>query len=41
MVLVNISEINSCGERKNELDGIRLGGWMVLRNDGVGIKICE
>lgn len=41
MALVNISEINSCGERKNESDGTRLGGWMVLRNDGAGTKICE
>lgn len=41
MALVNLSEINSCGERNNESDGTRLGGWMALRSEGMEAKICK
>lgn len=41
MWLYESHENNSCGERNNESDGNRLGGWMALQSDGTGAKICE
>lgn len=40
VALVNLSETNSCGERNNEPDGTRLGGWMALRSEKTEAKVC-